>query len=24
VLLWIVLPLEDGVVDGGTGSFRTS
>ena len=24
VLLWIVLPLEDGVVDGGTGTFRTS
>ena len=24
VLLWILLPLEDGVVDGGTGSFRTS
>ena len=24
VLLWIVLPLEDGVVDAGTGSFRTS
>ena len=24
VLLWIVLPLEDAAVDGGTGSFRTS
>jgi phage shock protein PspC (stress-responsive transcriptional regulator) len=24
VLLWIVLPVDDGVVDAGAGSFRTS
>ena len=24
VLLWVVLPVHDGVVDAGTGSFRTS
>ena len=24
VLLWVVLPVDDGVVDAGTGSFRTS